>query len=282
MSTETDNFIVAEAQLAIEQARQAKAERIKTFGEPIQLLGKALALEIRDGSAWIAENTTVIRKLELESGKTLQLYKGHTGPVTSLTFCDRIPGSGDGEILISGSWDKSIKLWDTVTKELISSTPNAHADFVKSFHVFPSLRLLVSGSSDKIVRFWDISQPENTGPLRSVGSISAHTRPVECLDGQALSEHSAILYTGDTMGVIKVWDMQKDNGTPPRWTTTLKDTINHHRTRINELRYHQNGHLWTGRFAFSSLLLHRILCSPGFSLLRRNCPRPGWEITESR
>jgi len=85
MSTETDNFIVAEAQLAIEQAglfnccktaecssslvikaRQAKAERIKTFGEPIQLLGKALGLEIRNGFAWIAENTTVIRKLELE------------------------------------------------------------------------------------------------------------------------------------------------------------------------------------------------------------------------
>jgi hypothetical protein len=98
--------------------------------------------------------------------------------------------------------------------------------------------------------FRDISQPENTNPLRSVGSISAHTRPVECLDGQALSENSAILYTGDTMGVIKVWDVQKDNGSPPRWATTLKDTINHHRTRINELMYHQNGHLWTGIFAF--------------------------------
>lgn len=97
--------------------------------------------------------------------------------------------------------------------------------------------------------FRDISQPENTNPLRSVGSISAHTRPVECLDGQALSESSAILYTGDTMGVIKVWDVQKDNGSPPRWATTLKDTINHHRTRINELMYHQIGHLWTGVFA---------------------------------
>jgi len=90
----------------------------------------------------------------------------------------------------------------------------------------------------------DISQPEIQSPLKSVGSISAHTRPVECLDGQALSDHSAILYTGDTMGVIKVWDLQKDDGFPSRWAATLKDTINHHRTRINELIY-QNGHLWT-------------------------------------
>jgi len=244
MSKETDNFIVTEAQLAIEQARKVKAERIKTLGDPIQLLGKALALEIQDKVAWIAENTMVVRKLDLESGKTLQLYKGHTGPVTSLAFCDRIPGSGDGEILVSGSWDNSIKLWDTVTKELISSTPNAHGDFVKSFHVFPSLRLLVSGSSDKVVRFWDISQPENQSPLKSVGSISAHSRPVECLGGQAISEHFAILYTGDTMGVIKVWDLQKDDGSPSRWVATLKNTINHHRTRVNELVY-QNGHLWT-------------------------------------
>ncbi|KDR81442.1 hypothetical protein GALMADRAFT_134881 [Galerina marginata CBS 339.88] len=240
----TDNFIVTEAQLAIEQARKVKAERTKTLGEPIELPGKALAIEIKDGVAWIAENTTVVRKLDLQSGKTLQLYKGHTGPVTSLAFCDRIPGSGDKEILITGSWDNSIRLWDTVTKEQISCTPNAHADFVKSFHVFPTLRLLVSGSSDKIVRFWDISQPESPDPLRNIGSISSHTRPVECLDGQPLSDHSAILFTGDTMGIIKAWDLQKDSGPSARWTAALKDTIDHHRTRINELIY-ANGELWT-------------------------------------
>ncbi|PPQ74215.1 hypothetical protein CVT26_004506 [Gymnopilus dilepis] len=240
----TDNFLVSEAQLVLEQARKEKAETLKTLGEPLELFGKALALEIKDGFAWIAENTSTIRKLDLESGKTLQIYKGHTGPVTSLAFCDRTPGSGDQELLITGSWDKSIRVWDTVTKQQVSCTPDAHSDFVKTFHVFPSLRLLVSGSSDKIVRFWDISQPESPEPLKSLGSISSHTRPVECLDGAATSETSAILFTGDTMGVIKVWNLQKDTGTPPRWNATEKDAINHHRTRINELRY-GNGQLWT-------------------------------------
>jgi hypothetical protein len=112
--------------------------------------------------------------------------------------------------------------------------------------------------STKFDNLRDISQPENQGPLKSVGSISAHTRPVECLDGQALSEHSAILYTGDTMGVIKVWELQRDNGSPPRWAATLKDTINHHRTRINELIY-QNGYLWTGKFIFPFLLFSCLM-----------------------
>ncbi|KAF5330374.1 hypothetical protein D9619_005875 [Psilocybe cf. subviscida] len=240
MST-SENFVVSEAHLAIEQARKEKAERIKTLGDPLELQGKALAIEVHDGVAWIAENTHVVRKVDLETKKTLQLYKGHTGPVTSIAFCDRKPGSGDRQILISGSWDNSIKLWDTQTKELISSTPNAHADFVKSFHVFPTLRLLVSGSSDKIVRFWDLSNPESPEPLKSAGSISAHTRPVECLDGEATSETTAVLYTGDTMGIVKRWDLKLDNG---RWSATLKDTIDHHRTRINEL-YYGGGYLWT-------------------------------------
>ncbi|KAJ3508667.1 hypothetical protein NLJ89_g5624 [Agrocybe chaxingu] len=270
MST-SDNFLVAEAQLELDQARKAKAELTKTLGDPLELPGKALAIEVQDGIAWIAENTTMIRKLELESGKTLQLLKGHTGPVTALAFCDRVFGSEDKEILITGSWDKSIKLWDTTTKQLISSTANAHDDFVKSLHVFPPLRLLVSGSSDKIVRFWDISSPESTESLKSLGSISSHTRPVECLDGQALSDTSAVLYTGDTMGVIKVWDLEKDSSSPPRWNARLRSTINHHRTRINELRY-GGGNLWTASADETVRILPEE--SPNATQVKENPPKP--------
>jgi len=96
--------------------------------------------------------------------------------------------------------------------------------------------------------FRDLSEPYSPEPLKSLGSISSHTRPVECLDGQALSADSAILYTGDTMGVIKAWILQKDtSGGRPRWVATLKDTVDHHRTRINDIRY-GNGQLWTGGY----------------------------------
>ncbi|EAU88371.2 hypothetical protein CC1G_05137 [Coprinopsis cinerea okayama7 len=58
------------------------------------------------------------------------------------------------QFLISGSWDKSIRVWDTQTKEPLATTTDAHNDFVKTLLVIPTLRLLVSGGSDKIVRFW--------------------------------------------------------------------------------------------------------------------------------
>jgi hypothetical protein len=91
----------------------------------------------------------------------------------------------------------------------------------------------------------DLSTITSDASLTSVGSISSHTRPVECLDAFAQSNTSAILYTADTMGVIKIWELTKDQSTPPRWRSTLKAELSHHRTRINEL-YFGNGQLWTG------------------------------------
>lgn len=48
------------------QARRKKAEITKTFGSPIQLSGNALGIQIRGSHAWIAENTAVARKIDLE------------------------------------------------------------------------------------------------------------------------------------------------------------------------------------------------------------------------
>ncbi|KAI0336384.1 WD40 repeat-like protein [Cubamyces sp. BRFM 1775] len=237
------NLLRSEAELQLEKARKDKAERTKDVGSPIEIAGKALAIQVRGNVAWIAENTTVIRKLDLETGKTLQLFKGHTAPVTSLAFVDRTPGSGKEDLLITGSWDQTIRVWDVETKELISTT-SAHSDFVKALLVIPSLRLLVSSGSDKIVRFWDLSTVADGQPLTSVGSLTDHTRPVESLDARATSATSAVLYTADTMGVIKVWDVKKDDGTPPRWQSTLVEELKHHRTRVNDM-VHGNGQLWT-------------------------------------
>ncbi|KAF5387071.1 hypothetical protein D9615_001674 [Tricholomella constricta] len=261
MASDTSNFLIAEAQLILDEARRQKSERIKTLGSPIQLSGKALSIQVRGNYAWVAENTAVARKLDLESGKTVQLYKGHTGPVTTLAFCDKVFGSGDEKILITGAWDQTIKLWDADSKKLLSSTSEAHGDFVKSLFVLPSLNLLVSSGSDKIVRFWDLSTPQQKESLRSMGSISSHTRPVECLDGKLLSDTSAMLYTADTMGVIKSWVLTKEDGPWPRWRGTLQEELTHHRTRINEMLY-GNGHLWTASSDETVQSLHRDTDTP--------------------
>ncbi|KAI0273810.1 WD40 repeat-like protein [Gloeopeniophorella convolvens] len=253
-----DEFLRSEAELKIGLARKEKAERLKDVGDPISLPGVPIDLKVRGNYAWVASSTHTVRKIDLETGKTVQVYKGHTGPVTSLAFCDRVPGSGDDKLLITGAWDTTIKVWDTDTKDLISSTP-AHADFVKTLLVVPSLNLLVSGSSDKSVRFWDLSAAhQRDTALPPAGSISAHTRPVEALAAYLDPANPAalVLFTADTMGAIKVWDVARDStaGARPIWRSTPRTELPRHRTGVTELAY-GDGHLWSAS-ADETLQLH--------------------------
>ncbi|KAF8479204.1 WD40 repeat-like protein [Russula ochroleuca] len=259
MSTvrQEENLLRSEAELKLDLARKQKAEKYKDVGKPISLPGAPLDIKIRGNYAWVAESSHTTRKVDLQTGKTVQLYKGHSGPVTSLVFCDKVYGSGDEKHLITGSWDKTIKVWDTDTKSVISSTL-AHSDFVKTLLVVPSLQLLVSGGSDKSVRFWDLSSPHSLDALTPMGSISAHTRPVESLaaylDTTTDPPH-LVLFTADTMGVIKVWDVVKESAEgPPIWRSTLRDDLTCHRTRINEIVY-GDGHLWSAS-ADETIKLH--------------------------
>lgn len=89
----------------------------------------------------------------------------------------------------------------------------------------------------------DLSSWEHTTTktLTSLCSLSSHTRPISCIDGHALSARSAVLYTADTMGAIKVWDVELEDG----WRARLREELGHHRTGINEMVY-GNGQLWTG------------------------------------
>ncbi|KAM0754845.1 WD40 repeat-like protein [Meredithblackwellia eburnea MCA 4105] len=244
-TTDTSNLFQSDAQQAKSAYRAAKAVLHEKTGDPIQLGSKPLRLVvsqrqhqaelglgdnarrpeaaegISEADAWVAESGFVIRRVGLNSGKTKQLFRGHTGPVTSLDFfstkIQSTPQTPPREILVTGSWDKSIRVWDVQTKSPISTTI-AHTDFVKSLIVIPSLDIVVSGSSDKDIRVWDLSHlsstvdfsslqlqpstlvpadaapetaPSGTGaappsakavnPLPFLLSLKGHTRPIERL-----------------------------------------------------------------------------------------------------
>ncbi|KAF8590437.1 WD40 repeat-like protein [Ramaria rubella] len=262
-TTDASNFFRTETELAKDQARQEKAQRTKSLGSPLELPGKILGLKVRGPDAWTAESGHVVRRLSLESETTLQLYKGHTGPVTCLAF--REP-----DVLFTGSWDQvspaclcttdqlnlnrqTIRTWRMADKSLLSSTL-AHSDFVKTLLVIPSLSILVSGSSDKIVRFWDLSS-DLTQPLMQLGSISAHTRPVEALAFEPKNDASCLLYTADTMGVMKVWELDREFGASANCRGVLKAELHSHRTGVNDL--------WVGKgFVFSASNDESVIIQP--------------------
>lgn len=69
----------------------------------------------------LAAQTRGLRHARSQSGKTQQVYRGHTGPVTSLDFYAVPLASGrTREVLISGSWDKSFRVWDVQVRSRAS------------------------------------------------------------------------------------------------------------------------------------------------------------------
>jgi hypothetical protein len=101
----------------------------------------------------------------------------------------------------------------------------------------------------------DLSSPRSPDGLPPAGSISVHTRPVEALaayfDATTNPPH-LVLFTADTMGVIKVWDVVKDSADGPLlWRSTLRDDLPGHRTGVNEIVY-GDGYLWSGKKDFTN------------------------------
>ena len=89
------------------------------------------------------------------------ILSGHSDSVMSVAF------SPDGRRIVSGSGDKTIRVWDAETGEEVVGPLKGHSDWVMSVAFSPDGRRIVSGSDDKTIRVWDAETGEEVmGPLK--------------------------------------------------------------------------------------------------------------------
>jgi WD40 repeat protein len=64
-----------------------------------------------------------------------------------------------GDVIVSGSWDKTVRVWDRLSGECLQIL-NGHGSWVSS--VALSGDVIVSGSDDNTVRVWDSTSGTET------------------------------------------------------------------------------------------------------------------------
>jgi WD40 repeat protein len=115
---------------------------------------------------------------------------GHSGTVTSVAF------SRDGQLLASGSWDKTIKLWDVEGRRELR-TLAGHTDKVNAVAFSPNGKLLASGGQDGAVKLWDTTNgKEQLGPIPQWSAVQT----------VAYSPDGHWLAAGYADGTVTLWD----------------------------------------------------------------------------
>ena len=175
------------------------------------------------GVAFIPDGRTLA-----SAGNTLLLYDASTGERRRQIFTssNSVVFSPDGSTLAIGSSDKTIKLLDVATGEMLN-TLTGHTESVFSVAFSPDGRTLASASFDKTVRLWDAT----TGEM--LNTLTGHTGVVGKV---AFSPDGTILASSGPWSsddkTIRLWDVQ---------TGHLRATLTGHKKGINGIAFSPDG-----------------------------------------
>lgn len=149
----------------------------------------------------------------------LKALTGHTGPINALLL------KSDSKTLISGSEDKTIRLWDLETGKEIKQL-QGHASFINALVLSPDQQLLYSAGADRSIRLWDLTSGQ---PLDTIEA--AHNSPINQL---ALSPDGQTLASASADGEVKLWDTN---------TRELLKRLDGQESAVNALVFSRDGHV---------------------------------------
>ena len=145
-----------------------------------------------------------------DKGALIRTLEGHSYSVTSVAI------TSDDSKIVSGSWDKTIKIWDLNTGELLK-TLKGHSDSVSSVAITSDDSKIVSGSIDNTIKVWDL----NSGEL-----LNTLERHYSTVNSMAISSDNSKIVSGSGDNTIKVWDLNSGE---------LLNTLEGHSSSVNSV-----------------------------------------------
>ena len=161
-------------------------------------------------------NEKMVLLSDLMTRKVKMGLGGHKKIVKSISF------SPDGKTMASGSYDKTIRLWN-LPKGLYKKTLKGHKKSINSMDFSADGKLLASASRDDTARVWDVE----TGKLKR--TFKEHTADVQHV---ALSPDGKTLASWGLDHILYIWDVE---------TGKLKKSITEHIVPIGHIPFSSVG-----------------------------------------
>lgn len=145
--------------------------------------------------------------------ESLVEFKGHSN------FCFSIKFNPQGNLLVSGSFDETVKIWDVRTGECVSTLP-AHSDPVTGVDFNRDGTCIVSSSHDGLMRIWDVASGECLKTIYADGNP-----PVTFVK---YSPNGKYVLSGMLDGKLRLWNVvggRDQNVMPALMTQRSKDYL---------------------------------------------------------
>ncbi|RAH71166.1 WD40 repeat-like protein [Aspergillus aculeatinus CBS 121060] len=136
---------------------------------------------------WIMTKPAV----EAEWGACLQVVEAHRDYVRAVAF------SPDGERIVSGSDDKTLRIWDANNGARLN-TLKGHEDWVRSVTFSPDGRHIVSDSDDSTIKIWDSISGD------CLHTLKKHSGKVHSV---AIAPCGKYIISGSDDQTVMMWDV---------------------------------------------------------------------------
>jgi WD40 repeat protein len=140
-------------------------------------------------SAASRDKTIMLWNFENDVAFEKETFKQHTGAVNTAAF------SADGSHIVSGSDDKTLKIWDLETGQ--ATTLSGHGGPIHSAAFSPDGRYVVSASEDGTLRLWHWK-------MKQFWTLEEHSDPIYVAD---FSADGRFVVSGGNDKTLKLWDV---------------------------------------------------------------------------
>lgn len=140
----------------------------------------------------MSPTTNVGPSNHMAGGDTLVEFKGHSN------FCFSVKFSPQGNLLVSGSFDETVKVWDVRSGECVVTLP-AHSDPVTGVDFNRDGTCIVSSSHDGLIRIWDVATGECLKTIYAEGNP-----PVTFVK---YSPNGKYILSGMLDGKLRLWNV---------------------------------------------------------------------------